>query len=81
MPERVATPSACDANTTPLGSVPLSLTVAAGAPTVVTSNMSGAPTVAVVLAVEVNPGIWSTVSANVCDAGTPTPLVAVTLTS
>ena len=64
-------------NVTPLGSVPLSLSVGVGKPVVVTVKLPAAPTVKVVLLALVMAGAWLTVRVKVWVASLPTPLLAV----
>jgi hypothetical protein len=64
-------------NVTPLGNVPVALTVGVGLPVAVTVKLPAVPTVNVVLAPLVIAGAWLTVSVKLCVAAVPTPLLAV----
>jgi hypothetical protein len=64
-------------NVTPLGSAPVSLRFGVGVPVVDTVNVPATPTANVVLLALVIAGAWSTVSVKACEAGVPTPLLAV----
>src|ERR1700691_617841 len=64
-------------NVTPLGSVPVSLSVGVGEPVAVTVNVPAVPTTKLVLFALVIAGALPTVSVNVCTALLPTPLLAV----
>jgi hypothetical protein len=77
VPNPLPLPSPLSANVTPLGSAPVSLRFAAGVPVVETVNVPATPTEKVVLLALVIAGAWSTVSVKACEAGVPTPLLAV----
>ena len=66
-------------NVTPLGNVPVLLTLEAGKPVVVTVKLPAVPAVKVVLAELPMAGAWSTVSVKLCVAFGLVPLVAVIL--
>ncbi len=67
-------------NVTPVGSVPVSDTVGAGKPVVVTVNVPGVPTVKVVLFALVIAGGALTATVKLCVAFGSVPLVAVSVT-
>jgi hypothetical protein len=77
VPLSVPVPLALAANVTPLGSAPDSVREGAGVPVVVTVNVAATPTANVVLFALVIAGAWSTVNVKDCEAGVPTPLLAV----
>src|SRR5712692_6732653 len=62
---------------TPLGSVPVSLSVGAGLPVAVTVKLPAVPTVKVALLALVMAGAWLTVRVKLWVALVPTPLLAV----
>jgi len=64
-------------NVTPLGSVPVSVSVGVGAPVVVTVKLPAVPTINVMLFPLVITGVWFTFSVKLWFAGLPTPLLAV----
>ena len=66
VPARVAVPLPLSVNVTPEGSAPVSDSVAAGEPVVVTLNEPLAPTVNVVALALVMAGAWFTVNVNDC---------------
>jgi hypothetical protein len=76
-PPSVPVPLALVVNVTPLGSAPDSLSEAVGVPVVVTVNVEDTPIANVVLFALVIVGAWSTVNVKACEAGVPTPLLAV----
>jgi hypothetical protein len=76
-PLSVPVPFALGVNVTPLGSAPDSLRVGAGVPVVVTVNVAAAPIANELLFALVIVGAWSTVNVKACEAGVPTPLLAV----
>jgi hypothetical protein len=63
-------------NVTPVGSVPVSLSVGAGKPVAVTVNVPAKPSTKVALFALVIAGAWSTVSVKVCVPSAPAPLWA-----
>ncbi len=67
-------------NVTPPGSAPVSVSVGAGEPLVVTVKLPTAPTVNVALFELVIAAPWFTVSVKLCVAFAPTPLAAVKVT-
>ena len=77
VPASVAVPLPLLVNVTPVGSVPVRVTVAAGKPVVVMLNVPAVPIVNEALFALVMAGAWLTVSVKLCCAGEPTPLVAV----
>ncbi len=79
IPPRVAVPFFPALKVTPLGNVPVSLSmVVVGNPAVVLIvKLPNAPTVKVVLAALVMAGVWSTVSVNACVVTLDRPLPAV----
>ena len=64
-------------NVTPVGSVPVRDSVAAGKPVLVMLNVPAVPMVNEALFALVMAGTWLTVNVKLCCAGEPTPLVAV----
>ena len=64
---------------TPLGSVPVSLSVGVGKPVAVTGNDPAEPTVKAVLLALVMAGAWLTVRVKFCVASVPTPFAALKL--
>ena len=78
VPASVAVPLPLFVNVTPVGSVPVRVTVAAGKPVVVMVKVPGrAAARTSSLFALVMAGAWLTVSVKLCCAGEPTPLVAV----
>jgi hypothetical protein len=80
VPLSVAVPFPLLVNVTPLGSVPVSLSVGVGLPVAVPVNVPAVPTVNVVLLPLVIAGAWLAwliVSVKLCVAAVPTPLLAV----
>jgi hypothetical protein len=77
VPASVAVPLPLSVNVTPLGSAPVSDSVAVGLAVEVTLNVPAEPTVNVVAAADVIAGAEFTVSVNDWFAGEPTPFVAV----
>ena len=77
VPEKVAVPLALAVKVTPVGSVPVRVSVGAGYPVVVTVKLKAVPTVALALAALVMAGAWLTVKAKGWVAGWPIPFVAV----
>jgi hypothetical protein len=64
-------------NVTPLGSVPVSVSVGVGDPVVVAVKLPAVPTANVVLFALMIAGAWFTFSEKLWLAGLPTPLLAV----
>ena len=77
VPEKVAVPLLFAVKVTPVGSVPVRVSVGAGYPVVVTVKLKAVPTVALVLAALVMAGAWLTVKTKDWVAGCPIPFEAV----